>query len=121
MPLGTAVECDVFSAKEGRTYLSAIYPTPYLTEAGDAVYLHVTRDVTMMNTYASMEKIARELGQDRGVVFEYECFDIGHLYTLKILADRGWVKPPFFIQSVFGFVGGIGTDARHVLHFKETA
>jgi uncharacterized protein (DUF849 family) len=87
----------------------------------EKMFINVTRDVTMMNTYASMEKIAKELGQDRGVKFEFECFDIGHLYTLKILADRGVVKPPYFIQSVFGFVGGIGTDPRHVLHFKETA
>lgn len=87
----------------------------------EKMFIAATRDVTMMNTYASMERIARELGEDRGVKFEFECFDIGHLYTLKILADRGIVKPPYFIQSVFGFVGGIGTDPSHVLHFKDTA
>jgi len=87
----------------------------------EKMFIEVTRDVTLMNTFASMERIARELGEERGVRFEYECFDIGHLYTLKILADRGVVKPPFFIQSVFGFVGGIGTDPSHVLHFKDTA
>jgi uncharacterized protein (DUF849 family) len=87
----------------------------------EKLFVNVTRDVTMMNTYASMEKMARELGQDRGVKFEFECFDIGHLYTLRLIADRGWVKPPFFIQSVFGFVGGIGTHPSHVLHFKQTA
>jgi uncharacterized protein (DUF849 family) len=80
-----------------------------------------TKDLTMQNTFASMERIAKELGQERGVVFEYECFDIGHLYSLKMLETMGWVKPPYFIQSVFGFLGGIGTNPKHVLHFKETA
>lgn len=80
-----------------------------------------TKDLTMQNTFASMERIAKELGQERGVVFEYECFDIGHLYSLKMLETMGWVKPPYFIQSVFGFLGGIGTGMRHVHHFKETA
>lgn len=87
----------------------------------EKMFIDATRDLTMQNTWASMERIARELGQERGVVFEYECFDIGHLYALKILWDLGHVKPPFFIQSVFGFLGGIGTDPKHVLHFKQTA
>jgi uncharacterized protein (DUF849 family) len=87
----------------------------------EKLFIAATRDMTLQNTFASMEKIARELGQDRGVTFEYECFDIGHLYTLRIMADRGWVKPPYFIQSVFGFAGGIGTHPSHVMHFRETA
>ncbi len=87
----------------------------------EKLFIATTRDSTMMNTWASMERIAKELGQERGVTFEYECFDIGHLYALKVLQEMGHVKPPFFIQSVFGFLGGIGTNPRHVLHFKETA
>ncbi len=87
----------------------------------EKLFVHATRDMTLQNTFASMEKIARELGQDRGVTFEYECFDIGHLYALRVIADRGWVKAPFFIQSVFGFAGGIGPHPMHVLHFKQTA
>lgn len=87
----------------------------------EKLFIAATRDMTLQNTFASMETIARELGQDRGVTFEYECFDIGHLYTLRIMADRGWVKPPYFIQSVFGFAGGIGTHPKHVMHFRETA
>ncbi len=87
----------------------------------EKLFMHATKDMTLMNTWASMEKLARELGQDRGVVFEYECFDIGHLYALKTITERGWVKPPFFIQSVFGFAGGIGPHPRHVMHFRDTA
>lgn len=87
----------------------------------EQVFMTASKGVTMQNPYTFMERIARELGQDRGVRFEYECFDIGHLYTLKFIADRGWVKPPFFVQSVFGFLGGLGPDPRHLIHFKETA
>lgn len=84
-------------------------------------YLELSRHLTMANPYSFMERVAKELGEDRGVRFEYECFDTGHLYALKVIQDEGWVKPPFFIQSVFGALGGIGTDPKHVLHFKETA
>jgi uncharacterized protein (DUF849 family) len=87
----------------------------------EKLFIMGSKDTTMMNTFASMERIAKELHDERGVVFEYECFDIGHLYSLKMMQQMGWVKPPFFIQSVFGFLGGIGTSPRHVLHFKETA
>jgi uncharacterized protein (DUF849 family) len=87
----------------------------------EKLFVMGTKDLTMQNTFASMERIAKELGQERGVVFEYECFDIGHLYSLKMLETMGWVKPPYFIQSVFGFLGGIGTNPKHVFHFKETA
>ncbi|MFO6448318.1 3-keto-5-aminohexanoate cleavage protein [Erythrobacter sp. NE805] len=87
----------------------------------ERAYLEAGRYHTMLNPYTTMERIAKELGEDRGVRFEFECFDIGHLYTLRLIADRGWVKPPFFIQSVLGFAGGLGPDPRHVLHFKETA
>jgi uncharacterized protein (DUF849 family) len=84
-------------------------------------FMEVSKSSTMINSYSVMERIAKELGQERGVVFEYECFDIGQLYTLALIADRGWVKPPFFIQSIFGFIGGLGTEADHLLHMRQTA
>lgn len=80
-----------------------------------------TKGLTMMNSYDWMERFARELGEERGVRFEFECFDIGHLYTLKFILDRGWVKPPLFIQSVYGFLGGLQCHPRHVLHMQQTA
>jgi uncharacterized protein (DUF849 family) len=80
-----------------------------------------SKDVTIMNTGLSMERFAKELGEERGVRFEYECFDIGHLYMLETIANLGWVKPPFFIQSIFGFPGGLGTDAAHIVHMRDTA
>ncbi|MDT9598813.1 beta-keto acid cleavage family enzyme [Sphingosinicella rhizophila] len=84
-------------------------------------FMAASKQMTMINTYALMERIAKELGEERGIVFEYECFDIGHLYALALIADRGWVKPPFFVQSIFGFLGGLGTEADHLVHMRQTA
>lgn len=84
-------------------------------------FLEKTKGITMVNNYETMEYTARELGDKRGVKFEFECFDIGHLYALKFIADQGWVKPPFFIQTIFGFMGGLGASPKHVMHMKQTA
>ena len=84
-------------------------------------FMESSKGATMINSYTLMERIAKQLGEERGVVFEFECFDIGHLYALALIADKGWVKPPFFVQSIFGFIGGLGTDADHLMHMRETA
>jgi uncharacterized protein (DUF849 family) len=72
------------------------------------------------NTFAD---IARnyELLADHGTRFEHECYDIGHLYNLAHFADRRMVRPPFFIQSVFGILGGIGADPDNVVFMRRTA
>jgi uncharacterized protein (DUF849 family) len=62
-----------------------------------------------------------ELMADAGTRYEHECYDIGHLYNLAYFVDRGLIKPPFFIQSVFGILGGIGPDPDNVLFMKRTA
>lgn len=87
----------------------------------ERMFLEFAKSATMQNPYSFMERLAKELGEERGVRFEFECFDVGHLYALKLIVEEGWVKPPYFIQSVFGFHGGVGTDPRHVMHFKDTA
>lgn len=84
-------------------------------------FLAATKHITMTNTYAGMQQIARELGDERGVRFEFEAFDIGQLHTLRYIADQGWVRPPFFIQSVMGFPGGLAATPAHILHMKQTA
>jgi uncharacterized protein (DUF849 family) len=84
-------------------------------------FMAATKGITMINSYANMEHIARELGEQRGIRFEFECFDIGHLHTLRFIMDRGWIKPPVLVQSIFGFPGGLGADPKHVLHAKQTA
>jgi len=87
----------------------------------EEMFMEASKGVTMQNSYAFMERIAKELGEERGVRFEFECFDIGHLYTLAFIADRGWVKPPFFVQSIFGFMGGLGPEVDHLVHMRQTA
>jgi uncharacterized protein (DUF849 family) len=80
-----------------------------------------TRVGTYLNTFEWMERLAKSLGEERGVRFEYECFDIGHLHTLRYLVSEGIVKPPLFIQSCYGILGGLQPDPHHVMHMKETA
>ena len=72
------------------------------------------------NTFADIEYILTTCANN-GTRFEIECYDIGHLYTLRHFVDRGLVKPPFFIQSVFGILGGIGAHPEDVMHMKRTA
>jgi uncharacterized protein (DUF849 family) len=62
-----------------------------------------------------------ELMSDFGTRYEHECYDIGHLYNLAYFVDRGLIKPPFFIQGVFGILGGIGADYDNVVFMKRTA
>lgn len=83
-------------------------------------YLEGTRHGFFRNTLGDIEHILRSCAEC-GTRFEVECYDIGHLYTLAHFADRGLIKPPFFIQSVFGILGGIGNHAEDVLHMKRTA
>lgn len=84
-------------------------------------YVEGSRDRIMYNTSAYIERILREVGEAFGTRFEYECYDIGHLYTLAHFADRGLAKPPFFIQGVFGILGGIGADVRNLSHMVTVA
>ncbi len=83
--------------------------------------LESSRDYIFRNTYADIESILRELGETYGVRFEFECYDVGHLYNLAHFLDRGLVKPPLFVQTIFGILGGIGTDPEDLLHMRRTA
>jgi uncharacterized protein (DUF849 family) len=83
-------------------------------------HLEATRDLVFRNSFKDIEYVL-ETCYENGTRFEFECYDISHLYNLKHFADRGLVKPPFFIQSVFGILGGIGTHPEDVSHMKRTA
>jgi uncharacterized protein (DUF849 family) len=83
-------------------------------------YLEGSRDRVFKNTFSDIEYILTTCAGN-GTRFEIECYDVGHLYTLRHFADRGIVTPPFFIQSVFGILGGIGAHAEDVAHMKRTA
>jgi uncharacterized protein (DUF849 family) len=83
-------------------------------------YLEGSRARIFRNTFADIETILRTCA-DSGTRFEIECYDIGHLYTCAHFVDRGLIQAPFFIQSVFGILGGIGTHPEDVIHMKRTA
>lgn len=83
-------------------------------------YLEGSKDRIFKNTFQDIENILTTCA-DNGTRFEIECYDIGHLYTLAHFVDRGLVTPPFFVQSVFGILGGIGTHPEDVMHMKRTA
>ena len=83
-------------------------------------YLEGSRERIFKNTFADIEYILRTCAEN-GTRFEIECYDIGHLYTLAHFVERGVVKPPLFVQSVFGILGGIGPHPEDVAHMKRTA
>ena len=83
-------------------------------------YLEMTRDFIFKNTFLDIETIVTEIGAG-GTRFEFECYDVGHLYNLAHFLDRGLVEPPLFVQTIFGILGGIGPDPEHLMHMKATA
>ena len=82
--------------------------------------LENSRDLVFRNTFKDIEYVLRTLG-DAGTRFEFECYDTAHLYNLAHFLERGLVKPPLFVQTVFGILGGIGPHPEDVLHMKRTA
>jgi uncharacterized protein (DUF849 family) len=83
-------------------------------------YLEMTRDFIFRNTYKDIETIVRTLGAV-GTRFEFECYDVGHLYNLAYFLDQKVVEPPLFVQTIFGILGGIGPEPENLLHMKATA
>jgi len=84
---------------------------PYLRDSDERIF---------KNTFRDIETILRSCAEN-GTRFEIECYDIGHLYTAAHFLERGLIKPPLFIQGVFGILGGIGAHAEDVAHMKRTA
>ena len=84
-------------------------------------FLEMTRDFIFRNTFKDIEVILEKLGKGCGTRFEFECYDVGHLYNLAHFVDRGLIKPPFFIQTIFGLLGGIGADEENLLHMRRVA
>src|SRR3954468_17815758 len=88
--------------------------------AWEREHLENSRDLVFRNSFKDIEYILSTCSGN-GTRFEFECYDIGHLYNLKHFLDRGLVKPSLFVQSVFGILGGIGTHPEDVMHMKRTA
>ncbi len=84
-------------------------------------YLAGTDNHIFRNTFRDIENIVEMLGKGHGTRFEFECYDIGHLYNLAYCLERKIVEPPLFVQTIFGILGGIGSEHRNLMFMKETA
>ncbi len=84
-------------------------------------FLESTRSEPFVNRFSDIEYMLTELAEEAGCRFEFEAYDVGHLYTLAFYADQGLVKPPIFMQFVMGTLGGIGPDVENVVAMKQTA
>lgn len=86
----------------------------------EAPYLDMTKDFILSNTFSQIEQGVSQLSA-LGTRFEFECYDVGHLYNVAHFADRGLIKPPFFLQCIFGILGGIGAHQENLLHMRTIA
>lgn len=96
------------------------YPRTRLQHEWEWLHLEGSRNLVFRNTFADIETILQQ-GADQGTRFEFECYDIGHLYNLAHFAERGLVQGPLFVQSVFGILGGIGAHPEDLMHMRRTA
>ena len=84
-------------------------------------YVEGMEDLIFRNTFRDIRHILKVLGDDCGTRFEFECYDVGHLYTLAHFVDEGLVRGPLFIQSIFGILGGLGPDPENLVTMRTTA
>lgn len=84
-------------------------------------YVEGTEDIIFRNTFRDIKHVLKELGEGCGTKFEFECYDLGHLYNLKFFLDEGLVKPPIFLQSIYGILGGMGPDPENLTYIRTTA
>jgi uncharacterized protein (DUF849 family) len=91
------------------------------THEWEPKHLESSRSVATGNTFADIEYLTKALGEGCGTRFEFECYDTGHLYNLAYLLDHGLVKPPLFVETAFGVLGGIGPDAENLVHTRSIA
>ena len=84
-------------------------------------FLEMTKDFIFPNTFKTIEYALKELGEGHGTRFEFECYDLGHLYNLAYFVDAGLIKPPFFVQMIYGILGGAGADLDNLLHMHSIA
>ncbi|MDQ2066701.1 3-keto-5-aminohexanoate cleavage protein [Xinfangfangia sp. CPCC 101601] len=96
---------------KGRDWLHE-WEEPFLRNSDDLVFKNTPRDI---------EAVLQLMGADRGARFEFECYDVSHLYMLKHFQDRGLVQGPIFLQFVMGVLGGIAAEPEHLIHLKTTA
>ncbi|MFK7891706.1 MAG: 3-keto-5-aminohexanoate cleavage protein [Granulosicoccus sp.] len=102
----------LYRAAERITQWKYNWEKPFLENSDDLVFKNTPRDI---------ERILEQMGRERGARFEFECYDVSHLYMLKHFVDRSLVTAPLYIQFVFGVLGGIGTDPENLQHLKLIA
>jgi uncharacterized protein (DUF849 family) len=83
-------------------------------------YVRNSDDFIFRNTFRDIAYILETM-TNSGTKFEHECYDVGHLYSLAHFIDRGLVKAPFFVQLIFGILGGIGAELDNLVFMKRTA
>ena len=83
-------------------------------------YLEMTRDFIFANTFKSLEIFLKTF-RDHGTKPEMECYDVGHIYNVAHMADRGFLEKPFFLQLIMGILGAIQPSVENLLHMKHTA
>ena len=84
-------------------------------------FLEMTEDFIFPNTFKTIRYAIETLGKGHGTRFEFECYDLGHLYNVKWFVDQGLIEPPFFIQMVFGILGGVGADLENLMYMHKVA
>ena len=84
-------------------------------------YLERTDDYIFRNTFKDIARVVEVMGKGHGTRFEFECYDIGHLYNLAYMLEQKVVEPPLFVQSIFGILGGVGADPQNLMFMRETA
>jgi uncharacterized protein (DUF849 family) len=84
-------------------------------------HIEGSRRTIFRNTFADIEEVLHRLGRGHGTRFEFECYEVGHLYNLRHFVDRGLVQGPLFLQFALGILGGIGADAENLVHMKRIA
>ncbi len=89
--------------------------------AWERPFLESSDDLVFRNTPRDIAHVLREMGTERGARFEFECYDIGHLDMLRHFVDRGLVDPPFFVQFVFGVLGGMAAEPEALVYLKAKA
>ncbi|MBN8291185.1 3-keto-5-aminohexanoate cleavage protein [Rhodobacter sp. NTK016B] len=107
-----SINNGLFAAAEREREWLHDWERPFLTASKDGVF---------KNTFADIEQILERLGKGHGTRFEFECYDVGHLYNIAYCMDRKLYEPPLFLQFIFGILGGIGAEVDHLVHMLRTA
>jgi len=89
--------------------------------AWEPEFLGMTKDFIFKNTFNDIETVLKDLGEGNGTRFEMECYDLGHLYTVAYFVDKGLIKPPFFLQLIYGILGGAGAEIDNLVHMNTVA